>query len=203
MTSLRRASILGLLAIAVTVCASGQTNPKNIDTAADPKGLDPTAGTQSPLYSGVGYGPAHPELYQLWKRLPGRYEKNEDGSRRIVTLKAISPYVLFVENRLLAGGQESVERGWLYLGDVSTSYNSPKMRFALSYRPDSLRGEYGCALYGYPSANGITFESEGSDCSFTLGRPVSKLRVDAAAGMISISDAKDAETTVLTRVSAH
>lgn len=201
MRALRRGSVLGLLALAVAVCASGQVNnPKNINTAADPKGLDPAVGQRS--VSTTGWGSVHPELYRLWKSLPGRYAKSDDQSRLTVTLKATTPYVLFLEARTEAGGQETVERGWIHLGDASPSYRSARMRFAMAYEPESLRNEHGCTLYGSPTADGITFSTEGSDCSFALGRRVGNLKVDATSKTIAVTGEKDAETTVLARIPA-
>lgn len=201
-----RGSILGLLLLAAA--ASGQSqvnNPKNLDPSPHPRGSE----AASPVYSAgaspyaTGGGPVHPELYRLWKTLPGRYERTDEGSRLTVTLRATSPYVLFVEARTEAGGVESVERGWIGLGDASPSYRSTKMRFALSYRPDSLRSDFGCVLYGAPTAEGISFASEASDCSFPLGRRIAKLTVDVGQTTITLSDPKEADALVLTRVAAR
>jgi hypothetical protein len=204
MSSLRRVSILGVFLLAAAWAAESQTNPKNMDPAPNPRGGPDDYGSvgYSPSQSVLGSGSAsaHQELWQLWKKLPGRYEKNDEGSRLTVTLRATSPYVLFVEARTEAGGKESVERGWISLADVSTGYRSARVRFALAYRPDSLRNDFGCALYGTPTADGIAFESEGTDCSFAIGRRVSKVRVDATTDTISLSAEKDAEPAVLTRV---
>lgn len=200
-----RGSVLGLLLLAAAASGLSQVNnPKNLDPSPHPRGSEAPSAVYGIGASSYSYGgPVHPELYRLWKGLQGRYEKSDEGSRLTVTLTATSPYVLSVQARTVAGGHESVERGWIYLGDASTGYTSAKMRFALSYRPDSLRSNYACTLYGSPSPDGIAFESEASDCSFPLGRRISKMRVDATRSAISVSNQKDTDMTVLTRISAN
>ena len=202
MRSLYRGVTLGLLALAVSVCVSGQTNPKNMDTAANPRGLDTgVSGSPGSALSGT-LGTVHPEVYRLWKSLEGRYETSEGGTHVTLTLKRTSPYVLFAETRTEAGGKTDVERGSLQLGDASPSPTSGRIRYALAYQPESLRSEWGCFLYGYSTTAGIAFESEGSDCSFTFGRRITKLKIDTSHGSIA-SVTKDGETTLLTRVSGR
>jgi hypothetical protein len=203
MLAIRRPSALALLALAVSVCATGQVNnPKNIDTAANPRGSDPAGSIGRSEISTAGLGSVHPELYQLWKGLPGRYTTGGDGDRLTVTLKATTPYVLFLEARTEAGGRETVERGWVHLGDASPSYTSTRMRFALAYEPESLRSEQHCTMFGSPGTDGITFATEGSDCSFVLGRRVGNLTVNARRDTITLSQEKDGETTVFARIPA-
>ena len=179
-------------------------NPKNLDTAANPRG-GPDGYGASTYWPGSSFGwdgsngPAHPELYRLWKSLEGRYESNADGTRLVLALRRISPYVLFLQATTELGGITTVERGYLQLWDASVSYTSDSVRYALFFRPETLRSEYGCSLYGRPSPDGITFESEGSDCSFPLGRKVSKLTFQAAAAAIEISEGSG-EITALRRV---
>jgi hypothetical protein len=172
-----------------------------MDTTANPRpwGSDPPAwGAALSVPSGLG--PVHPELRKLWKKLPGRYEQSDGESRLSLALKAVGPYALSVQTRTESG---DVEKGWIVLADVSPSYRSTKMRFALEYRPDPFRSEYSCILYGVPTAEGITFESEGTDCSFPLGRRVSKVRIDLSAAGIALSEkdpGKEGETVLLRRV---
>jgi hypothetical protein len=192
----------GLLLLLAATAATAQVNPKNMDTAANPRGTT-LYNPSSPSYGLPStYGaPVHRELYLLWKTLPGIYESAEDGTKRTLTLHAVSPYVLSVEIRTGVGGKESVERGYLGLADASPSYTSKKIRFAVAYQPESLRKEWSCALYGSPTPDGITFESEQTDCSFTLGRLVSKLRFDATADAISLSDVGDGAVTLVKKAS--
>ena len=192
------ASISGLFLFAVGFSASAQVNPRNLDTAANPRGSDPPA-WGSGLSSPSGLGPVHPELRKLWKNLSGKYEETDGTSHFSLALKAVSPYALSVQTRTGAG---DMEKGWIVLADVSPSYRSPKMRFALEYRPDSFRSEFSCILYGAPTADGITFESEGTDCSFPLGRRVSKVKIDLSSAGIALSEkasGKESETVFLRR----
>ncbi|MDQ6894302.1 MAG: hypothetical protein M3167_16695 [Acidobacteriota bacterium] len=191
----------GLFLIAAAFSASAQVNPKNMDTAAHPRpwGSTPPA-WGSALSHPPGPGPVHPELRRLWKTLPGRYEQSEGDSHLSLALTAVTPYALSVQTRT---GSGDLEKGWIVLADVSPSYRSQKVRFALEYRPDSLRSELSCILYGAPTADGITFESEGSDCSFPLGRRVSKVKIDLSADGIALSETdsrKEGEALVLRRV---
>jgi hypothetical protein len=190
----RSASILAffVLILAAALPLSAQNNPKNLNPIPSPRGSNPAWGGGMPWTPGA----VHRELYQLWKKLPGSYEEGEGESRRSLELTAVEPYAISVETRDAAG---AVLRGWLVLGDASTSYRSPKMRFALQFRPDVDRNEYACTFYGVPTADGITFESEGTDCSFTLGQKVSKLKIEISAGRIAISDPKDGEATFVRR----
>ena len=199
MKLIQRVSTVGLLLLGTALPAVSQVNPKNMDLAASPRsGASTGPGFTSSSFSNLG--PVHPELYQLWKGLPGRYETTDRASHLSLNLRAISPYVLFVEVRTTEGGQEAiVERGWIELRDASWSYRSQKRRFAMAYRPDSLRRDFGCSFYGAPRADGITFESEGSDCSFALGRRISKLQIDLSLTGIAVSES-DGETTLLSRV---
>jgi hypothetical protein len=171
---------------------SAQVNPKNSNPIPSPRGSNSTWGGGMSVYPGA----VHRELYQLWKKLPGSYEEGGGESRRSLELTAVEPYAISVQTRTASG---AVLHGWLVLGDVSTSYRSPKMRFALQYRPDVDRYEYACTFYGVPTPDGITFESEGTDCSFTLGQRVSKLKIEISAGRIAISDPKDGEATFVRR----
>jgi len=194
----RSASILGffVLVLAAAFPLSAQVNPKNLDPIANPRGSETTsAGYGVGVSSGYG-GAVHRELYQLWKKLPGSYDQGEGESKVSLKLTAVEPYTLSVQTLTAAG---AVERGWLVLGDVSTSYRSAKMRFAMQYRPEYQRAEYACILYGAPTASGITFESEGTDCSFTLGRKVSKMKIEISAGRIAVSDEKAGETAYVRR----
>jgi len=190
----RRASIPGffVLILAAAFPLSAQSNPKNLNPIPSPRGLNSTWGGGMPWSPGA----VHHELYQLWKKLPGTYEEGEGESRRSLEVTAVEPYALSVQTRTVDG---AILHGWLVLGDVSTSYRSPKMRFALQYRPDTERREYACTLYGVPTADGITFESEESDCSFTLGQRVSKVKIEISAGRIAISDPKGGEATFVRR----
>jgi hypothetical protein len=195
------ASISSLFLLAAAFSAPAQVNPKNMDTAANPRpwGSDPPAWGSS-LSSPSGLGPVHPELGKLWKNLSGTYEETDGTSHFALVVKAVTPYALSVQTRTPDG---DVEKGWILLADVSPSYRSPKMRFALEYRPDSIRSEFSCILYGAPTADGITFESEASDCSFPLGRRVSKVKIDLSAAGIALSEkdsGKEGESLVLRRV---
>ena len=188
------ASILGffLLVLAAASPLTAQSNPKNLNPIPSPRGSNAAWGGGMPWIPGA----VHHELYQLWKKLPGSYVESEGDSRRSLEVTAVEPYALSVQTRTAAG---AVLHGWLVLGDASTSYRSPKMRFALQYRPDVDRYEYACTLYGVPTPEGITFESEESDCSFTLGRRVSRVKIEISAGRIAISDPKDGEATFVRR----
>jgi hypothetical protein len=182
-----------LITLAVPLTATAQQNPRNIDTAANPRGSSPASA--GALMTSLE-APVHLELRKLWKDLSGTYEQGQGDSRVSVDLKAISPYSLSVQARTPAG---LVERGVLVLGDASTSYRSSRIRFAMQYRPDSFRSEYSCTLFGFPTAQGFTFESEGGDCSFVLGRRVSKVKIDVSRSRISISAGNEAETAFLRR----
>jgi hypothetical protein len=187
----------------LAAAAHAQVNPKNMDTTANPRGQNTTgaSGVGFPGPSSAGsYGPAHPQLYRLWKGLAGRYEAAAGDLSLTLTVRPIYPYSLFVETRTKEGGVETVERGYLFLVDASPSYTSSNIRYAVAYRPDSTRSDYSCLLYGRPSPGGITFESEQTDCSFTLGRRVAKLRLDATDHSIALSPGQDGETTVLHRI---
>ena len=206
MNTRRRFLTPALLLFVVAATAAGQVNPKNMDPAAAPRGSPLDSGTfPSPWAGGItaltNDVPVHRELYQLWKTLPGRYESTDGTTKVTMTLRAVYTYVLFVEIRKDVGGHESVDRGYLGLADASPSYTSRDMRFAIAYQPESLRRNWSCALFGRPTADGITFESEVTDCSFTLGRTVSKLRFDAAADSISLSAAGDGEVTLARKAS--
>lgn len=197
MTSRPAAAALGVLVLALAAPCSAQVNPKNMNPIPNPR-----PGWQQPLAGSPVSRPgtAHRELWQLWETLPGRYRETGEGPRLEVTLRAVSPYVLFVEARSGAGGQQTVERGTIRLADVSTSSNSAKMRFALEYRPETHRQDFACTLFGAPGPGGVTFETEASDCSFPLGRRVSKLKLDASQGEIAIADEKSGEALSLRRV---
>jgi hypothetical protein len=191
----------GLFLMAASFSASAQVNPKNLDTAANPRpwGSNPPA-RGSALSSPSGSGAVHPELRKLWKDLSGKYEETDGTSHFSLALKAVTPYALSVQTRTPEG---AVEKGWILLADVSPSYRSSKIRFALEYRPDSIRSDFSCILYGAPTADGITFESEASDCSFPLGKRVSKVKIDLSAAGIALSEkdsGKEGETLVLRRV---
>ena len=193
MRSLRCGSILAFLVLSTTLPAAAQVNPKNMNPAAP--------GPAQPGRFDAVPRAVSPELYRLWERLPGRYESTVGRPPVRVSLRAISPFVLFVEASTSFGGKESLERGYIELGDASPSYVSSKKRFSLSYRPEALGMNFTCTFYGAPHDGAVTFETEGSDCSFPLRRPVSKWKIDTSRDEISVTDAKTGESTVLRRVS--
>lgn len=195
MRSLLAALGVGVLALAGPAPVPAQVNPKNLDTAANPRPGAPATTSWS-----VPPGSAHRELWQLWKSLPGVYRETGEAPGLEVRLRAVSPYVLFAETRQGPPEAISVERGTVSLGDVSQSPTSPKMRFTLGYRPEALRSDFPCGLFGAPTPEGVRFETEGSDCSFALGRRVSKITIDASHGEIVLTEAKTGETLVLKRV---
>jgi hypothetical protein len=198
MRLIRRGVVLGTLALAVSVCASGQVNnPKNIDPSPNPRGSE-----LGPLYASLPgeVGQAHPAVYKLWESLEGKYEGVDQGTHITLTLKRTSPYLLFAETRTETNGRQDVSRGYVQLGDSSPSYISSKVRYALAYRPETLRSSWTCLFYGYAGSDAVSFESEIGDCSFTFGRPVSKVRLDVSPEAIVLSAEKDGKAT-LTRVS--
>ena len=198
MTTRSLLAALGVGVLALAAPAPAQVNPKNLDTAANPRPGAPATTSWS-----VSPGSAHRELWQLWRSLPGVYRETGEAPGLEVRLRAVSPYVLRAETRQGPPEAVSVERGTVSLGDISPSATSPKMRFTLEYRPESLRSDFACGLFGAPTPEGVRFETEGSDCSFLLGRRVSKITIDASHGEIVVTEAKSGETLVLKRVAGR
>ncbi len=187
MSSFLTWSALSVLLLASALPAAGKVNPEPVFLPL-------------PSVGGGATVPVHPELYRLWESLPGDYESADQSTPLRLSLRAVSPYVVFLEARTKSGGKEILERGFVHLGDASPSYRSQKKRFSLTYRPETLGMNFFCTFYGAPSGGGVRFETEGSDCSFPLKRPISKWTIDTSAAELTVTDAKTGQATVLRKI---